>query len=384
MDKCVIYSDDNMVLYDKFLRSKRTYSEKTKKKYMQYFRYLEIYLQGKPLKKISLEGICGFSKYIDSLEHNHRQLASVTKINIYSKLGNFFEWLSNLSGYKSVINYDMLSYFKLSNKEKSQMKRAMIAKKYPSELEVLTIIKSIESTTVFGRRDRAIIAYLFLTGARIEAASTMKIKLLDIENMVAYQLCDQGVKTKYSKNIETTIPLFNEEIISELKNWYHELVNTLGFTGECPLFPKSELNLHGEYIVFANSDRLSQHFMNKNSMASIVTKHCKKAGFPAYHCHSFRDGHVGVMNKRIHSAEEMKAISVNIGHENILTTIRDYGDIDSKKAHEIIKSMNAQQKDSFDFNLLPDISKRIAIQNLELIDPVFYEKHFSKDGMKGV
>lgn len=52
--------------------------------------------------------------------------------------------------------------------------------------------------------------------------------------------------------------------------------------------------------------------------------------------------HLG-MNDRL-SPEQMKAISQNIGHDNVLTTLTSYGEVSYQRQGEIIRGLATPQK----------------------------------------
>jgi hypothetical protein len=57
--------------------------------------------------------------------------------------------------------------------------------------------------------------------------------------------------------------------------------------------------------------------------------------------------------------EELKAWSQNLGHEDMMTTLRSYGEVASSRQAEIIRSLQRSQD--------PDIDAAAAIKALEKI-----------------
>ena len=55
--------------------------------------------------------------------------------------------------------------------------------------------------------------------------------------------------------------------------------------------------------------------------------------------HSFRNTLARIGQERCQSAEELKAWSQNLGHEQMMTTLTSYGRIDEHRQGEIIKGL---------------------------------------------
>jgi integrase len=62
------------------------------------------------------------------------------------------------------------------------------------------------------------------------------------------------------------------------------------------------------------------------------------AGLPYFNPHSFRKTLALIGGQLCRSAEEYKAWSQNLGHEHILTTFCNYGDVSSYRQAEIIRA----------------------------------------------
>jgi hypothetical protein len=71
----------------------------------------------------------------------------------------------------------------------------------------------------------------------------------------------------------------------------------------------------------------------------IFFKAFSAGDLPYFHPHSFRDTvvHHGM---RLHlTPEAMKALSQNIGHEHVMTTLTSYGHIDTQRQGELIREL---------------------------------------------
>ncbi len=113
----------------------------------------------------------------------------------------FFQWLAQHTGYKSRFNYTDVDYFNLSEKDTpiAGAKR----KKPVATLEQIThVLEQMPNVTDLEKRNRALMAFILLTGARDSAVASFKIKHVDLVNGSVFQDARE-VKTKFSKRFTT-------------------------------------------------------------------------------------------------------------------------------------------------------------------------------------
>jgi integrase len=68
------------------------------------------------------------------------------------------------------------------------------------------------------------------------------------------------------------------------------------------------------------------------------------AGLPYFNPHSFRKTLALLGGQICKSAEEYKAWSQNLGHENVLTTFSSYGDVARHRQAEIIRALGKSEQ----------------------------------------
>ncbi|MFT6389658.1 MAG: integrase [Cellvibrionaceae bacterium] len=76
----------------------------------------------------------------------------------------------------------------------------------------------IPNTTASEKRDKALIAFTLLTGARGSAIAPMKIEHIDIKMGMVYQDAS-GVKTKYSKSFTRYFSPVGDEVYRIVAEW---------------------------------------------------------------------------------------------------------------------------------------------------------------------
>ena len=106
----------------------------------------------------------------------------LSKATLYATLAlkRFFIWLAGQPGYKSRIAYSDAEYFNLSAKE-IRIAKAHREARAPTLEQIRHAIRAMPAGTEIERRDRAIIAFTILTGARDGATASLKLKHLNID-----------------------------------------------------------------------------------------------------------------------------------------------------------------------------------------------------------
>jgi len=124
-------------------------------------------------------------------------------------LKRFFIWLAGQPGYKSRISYSDAEYFNLSAKE-TRIAKATRPARVPTLEQIRHVIRSLPATTDIQRRDRSLIAFTILTGARDGAIAPFKLRHVDIDEGKIDQDARE-VQTKFSKSFITTFfPVGND------------------------------------------------------------------------------------------------------------------------------------------------------------------------------
>lgn len=250
------------------------------------------------------------------------ELALQTQYNYLRRIKRFFLWLTEQKEYKKIRKTDV-DFLRLPKKE-ARIATSGTTKPMPTFEEVQKIIKSIHPTNEIDMRDRAILSLALITGMRISAIATLKIKNFNRADKLFDQNPGDGVLTKNSKKILTTFfPIGWPEPEQFFLDWYDHLVKK-GAKFDNPIFPSTLKGFSGEYD--HNKTLVSDESWSSSSGArKIFERRCKSAGVQYFNPHSFRHLIVNYMSKARLTEEEKKAISMNLGHENVGTTFGSYG-----------------------------------------------------------
>src|SRR5271165_4449201 len=103
------------------------------------------------------------------------RLSKATLYATLSALKKFFIWLAGQPGYKSRISYSDAEYFNLSVKE-TRIAKAHRDARVPTLEQIRHVIRTMPADTDIERRDRAIVAFTILTGARDGASASLKLR----------------------------------------------------------------------------------------------------------------------------------------------------------------------------------------------------------------
>lgn len=268
------------------------------------------------------------------------KISLVTQANYLRRVKKFFEWLSEQPRYKSKILKDNIAFLRLSKKD-AQIARMGTTKRMPTLEDAEKIIMGIEPRSEIDHRDRALISLALITGARISALISLKMKNFNKTNREIDQNPADGVRTKNSKKILTTFfPIGWDNPEEYFVEWYGYLEEK-GFGPDDPIFPHTTNHFGSEY----SKEKVAQApWESTGSARKIFKKRCENVGLPYFHPHSFRHLIVNILSKRRLTEEEKRAISMNLGHENVGTTFGSYGyggmtDLDAVKIVQKLKDI---------------------------------------------
>lgn len=330
-----------------YLRESDGYEESSINKFEGAILLWQGFTKGEDFVNFSKSKAILFKKWLKS----KNKAGSQQKVSLgycYHSLRNlqkFFRWLAKQPGYKSINTTD-IDFLKLSRKE-SRIATEAKSKEVPSYEEVVKVIDSIEVKNEVDQRDRALVCFVLLTGARVSAVASLPIKSFDRNRLIVDQDPKLGVKTKFSKRIVTRFfPLPDNKIASYFLEWFDHLAEKEEFDERSPIFPATSIENGLENVNYYNTGTVKPEFWQSgNAVRKIFEKRFKDAGVKYYHPHTLRHLVVKIFAKARLTEEEKKAISQNLGHEDVGTTFGSYGyhKIDESRQTEIVRNINLDQ-----------------------------------------
>ena len=176
-------------------------------------------------------------KFIDELLT--RPTASKTKLSSVRHVKKFFTDIA-LEGYlKRKGAKKAIKALRLSEKNR-RAGQANRKTKFPSIQTIIETIETMPKTNAIELRNRALLAFTLISGARDGAIKSMCVGHIDIIRKEVLQHPDE-VDTKNSKQIFTWFFPVGETLIQELSNYINYLKSELEFSNGDPLFPATAL-----------------------------------------------------------------------------------------------------------------------------------------------
>jgi integrase/recombinase XerD len=280
-----------------------------------------------------------FKKWLSRRQYRGRPISLTTRHAYLRHLSKFFYWLSGQAGYKSRVTPDVVKYLRMGEKEE-RIATQRIARNYPPLEYVVNLAGSIQIDTEVDLRDRALISFALLSGMRDRAIATLPLGCFDEKDLSVSQNPKQGVQTKFSKYIPSTLFRFNEELVDHVIGWVRHLKQK-GFGSQDPMFPRSKLEQGPERSSFEKPAEVEAlYWQGTGAIRRIFRERAQNAGLPYYPPHTFRHTAIGLALKHCRTGDQIKAISQNFGHEHIATTLSSYANYDTAKLGEIIRKIN--------------------------------------------
>jgi integrase len=213
--------------------------------------------------------------------------------------------------------------------------------------------------TEFEKRDRALIGFTLLTGARDSAIASFKLKHIDVVAGKIEQDA-RNVKTKASKTFTTYFFPVGEDILSIVLDWVNFLIQEKLWSTDDPLFPATEV-APGADMRFAPVGLARKHWSTAAAIRQIFKKAFENAGLPYANPHSFRNTLVQLAYQLRLGPEEFKVWSQNLGHESILTSFSSYGEIGQYRQAEVMRDLAlSNRSDAQDQETLDQIARILA------------------------
>lgn len=298
--------------------------------------------RGKDFKRFHREQAVAFKDRLGEAVNARtgERLSKATMLSTLRDLKAFFFWLAHLPGFKSHIRYDDCDYFSLSDKDVA-IARATRDKPVPTLEQVHSVLAAMPTATVLERRDRALIAFAAITGARVNALASFRLRHVNIEAGMVSQDARE-VRTKFAKTFPTYFMPIGGDALQIVQDWIDELSRDHLWAPADPLFPATEMGLD-ENGGFIGKGLSRQGWGTSNPVREIFRRAFAAARLPYYNPHSFRSMLVRHAMTLDLSAEQMKAWSQNLGHADVLTTFTSYGSVPAHRQGELIRSAGQNQ-----------------------------------------
>jgi integrase len=305
----------------------------------------------RPFKLFHIEQATAFQQRLaDTVStRGGKPLSKATIAQTLNALRVFFEWLSDQPGYRSRIRRTDGDYFRPSDKD-SRIARTPNQRPVPTLEQIESVLQRMPHSTAIERRNRAMIAFTWLTGARDGALVSMKVKHVDLPARAVNQDARE-VKVKNSKSQRTTFFPVGGAAERLVREWIAELSTEHLWGGEDPLFPATLIQ-QGSDHQFRPVGIERRHWRSADAARKIFGDAFQAAQLPRFHPHSFRHALAKFGESVCTTPEQFKAWSQNLGHQNVLTTLSSYGEVSAHRQADIIKALGSRANQRAEANLL--------------------------------
>lgn len=287
-------------------------------KYDEFFNYADF---------IEFDANKGVEYYKHLLERfEDGQLEMSTVLSYLNTIKEFLNWYFDNHKVKSKKTL-IASLVTLEPKdEHRRLAQRLEYVEYPTHEEFEQII-SFPEETILDKRDKAILTFLYLSGARVSAVATATIKSFDEKRMIFFQDPLEGIKTKRSKHIISKLIKFDNKYYEIVRNWINFLKTEYGFKDCDPLFPVVK-------------DVVKKNFMNGEAdYRKMIAKRCKDVLLPEYHPHAFRHAHIYKGLSYVRNGLQLRALSQNVGHESMMTILEKYAKMKPEEYMRVLDDM---------------------------------------------
>jgi integrase len=189
--------------YLTFLKEAKRFSESSLDGVAKAIHRFESYNKFRDLRQFHIQQAIAFKADLANQRHARTRapLSKATLLSTLSALKAFFQWLAGQPGYKSRLKYADAEYFNLSEKE-MRVARARRDQRMPTLEQIRHVLATMPAVSEIERRNRALIAFTLLTGARDGATASLKLKHVDMNEGKLDQDARE-VNTKFSKTFRS-------------------------------------------------------------------------------------------------------------------------------------------------------------------------------------
>ena len=208
--------------------------------------------------------------------------------------------------------------------------------RFPTIEQVQHAFNEMPKGSEIEKRNRALFAFLMLTGMRIAAIASLKLKHIDLIEGCVYQDA-RDVNTKRAKTFTTWFLPIGDDYKITFYDWVNYLRNERLFGNDDALFPKPEITI-AENGGFEVSGLARENYQGSTALREAIKQAFINADLPAFAPHSFRRTLVNWGDKAYPEREAWKAFTLNIGHSDTATTMSAYYPISAERQAELIKN----------------------------------------------
>lgn len=295
----------------------------------------------KPFSRFHIEQARAFRRRLaDEAGPSGKPLSAATVTSTLRALRGFFLWLSCQPGYRSKLNPTDANYFTPSEQDR-RIAAARREGHVASIQDIGRVLAVMPHRTPIERRDRALIAFALLSGARDGALATFRLKHVDLEERTVFH-DGRDVASKRRKTFTAHFFPVGGDALAIFADYLAMLTGELAFSPDDPLFPATKIG-HGADNGFAAIGLSRVCWTTAEPIRRIFRAAFAAAGLPYANPHSFRKTLARLGERLCRTPEEWKAWSQNLGHESEATTFASYGQVPTHRQTEIMAGLGQER-----------------------------------------
>lgn len=271
----------------------------------------------------------------------------------------FYDWMVMDERLKPKAVRKAILALRLKDKE-ARAGRAKRTVKHPTLAEVEDTVRAMPDTTSIDLRNRALLAFTALSGARDGAIISMRVKHVRWAAREVEQHPDE-VDTKAGKMIQSWFFPVGDVLEAEVKRYLDHLKTDLGFADDDPLFPAPQMG-HDDADQFCAIGLSKRRWASANPMRKVYRAAFTANGLRYYNPHSFRNMLMALAYERKLDPESLKAWSQNLGHEHLDTSFNSYGQLDGNAQRRAMLALKDSPNGANDMEAMIErlIAKRLG------------------------
>ena len=267
--------------YFSFLKEAKRHSEQSVDAAAKALSRFEQFTKMRSFKQFHIEQAIAFKRFLAE-QVNQRTGEQLSKATIHSTLKalrNFFHWLAGQPGFRSRLSYGDAEYFNLSEKD-VRIAQARREPRVPTLEQIKHVLSAMPCGSEIERRDKALVAFTLLTGARDRAIASLKLKHVDLGRGCVHQDA-RDVQTKFSKTFTTYFFPVGDEVRSIVHDWVVYLLREKLWGLDDPLFPGTQMGLN-EDLKFQVVGIDRKHWGDAGPIRRIFKEALVRAGYPLF------------------------------------------------------------------------------------------------------
>ncbi|MBB95951.1 MAG: hypothetical protein CML68_15335 [Rhodobacteraceae bacterium] len=311
----------------------RQLSDKTLDRELAALERFDVWNGRQDFEKFHIQWAMEFRAHLEKAKGSTgKPLSKSTARAIMATLREFTLWLSQQDGFRSRIRTSDADYFNLSRRDEAEA-RAAPPRPAPSVKQAKRAFEMMPATTPREMRDKAVFALLCLTGIRVGALISLRIRHVDLDEKSVTQN-PREVATKFGKRIDTFFAQGFPDAEASLRAWITYLDEEALYGPDDPLFPATAIAPQSN-TGFAVEGFDRRPWKSTEPVRKIVNGAFQAAKLDSFGPHAFRHMLARRATKDC-TVPELVAMAQNLGHTDVLTTLRSYGQISRERQRALI------------------------------------------------